>query len=456
MRRRWALAAIFLAVFSTSTFPTPAKAGDHPVAPVREALAKLEQYLDSQPTGKGWRDYLDLAALKTELDKGAAANPLETAPLLKLLEGDVPGLELEPFAGLRGAVAAMARGHCGGPGGERPGRDRQERSDLLSTRPRRCGNGPGRIENRHGRARSVLEGQPRGRSRLARIPALEGSRGAGGCAQPDVETLKTIDTQFSTDANGLEMPVFTEVRKAAKTFVELLLARGEDLRPQYIEHLKSLSENVKRYEADKSNELADAIGSDLAWLEAMHLGAPLVRDIRSRLSTPNLHVRISSHLISAGAQQALDETGPITDNILGTAISGTAHTRARSTADRSKARTGQSSTCRSRARPTPTRSATTARPRSTAGARPASRGTRKSPSTPAVSAVIRPRRRPGRKPKSRASARGAASPSGLPPSASTKTSRRPNRLPACTQPPGCATAWKPRPTSNSARLRPIT
>ena len=48
-------------------------------APVREALAKLEQYLDSQPTGKGWRDYLDLAALKTELDKGAAANPLETA-----------------------------------------------------------------------------------------------------------------------------------------------------------------------------------------------------------------------------------------------------------------------------------------------------------------------------------------------------------------------------------------
>ena len=375
---------------------------------------------------------------------------------MKLLEGDVPGLELEPFAGLRGALRQWPEGIVVAQAANV--QDAIAKSEATFYPP-----GPADVATARAELKTAMAGLDR---YLKANPAVAAGwreflhwkdlQAQVAVPKPDVETLKTIDTQFSTDANGLEMPVFTEVRKAAKTFVELLLARGEDLRPQYIEHLKSLSENVKRYEADKSNELADAIGSDLAWLEAMHLGAPLVRDIRSRLSTPNLHVRISSHLISAGAQQALDETGPITDNILGTAISGTAHTRGqidgrplesqnRAVVDLSLKGTTDTDTVGYNGPATIYSRGTT----SIEGNKKIAIDASGFSSYPATATARTQTQITG-------IGAGAASPSGLPPSASTKTSRRPNRLPACTQPPGCATAWKPRPTSNSARLRPIT
>jgi hypothetical protein len=51
-----------------------------------------------------------------------------------------------------------------------------------------------------------------------------------------------------------------------------------------------------------------------------------VRTIRKRYSRPNLHARVSSRIVGAGFDQAVDEVTPVRDNILGTDIRGTGRT----------------------------------------------------------------------------------------------------------------------------------
>ncbi len=325
MRRRFAQVAIFLTFFSFAAPYAWARAED-PSAPVREAVAQLEKYLDSQPTGKGWRDYLNLAALKAELDKGAEADPKKAAEFLKLLEGEAPGLELEPFARLRDALRQW-------PESVVVAKAANLQEAIASSEAVFYPPGAADVATARSELTAAMAGLDRylnanpavaaGWREFLRWKELQAQVAA---PKPDVDALETIDGLFSTDATGLEMPVFMHVRKALENFANLLTAAREDLQPKYIAHLKSLADKIKEYESNKSSELASAVGSDLAWLEAMHLDRPLVEDIRKRFSTPNLHVRVSSKLIAAGTKQSLDETGPITDSILGTAISGTAHT----------------------------------------------------------------------------------------------------------------------------------
>ena len=71
---------------------------------VAPAVASLRAWLDHQPNGKGWVDYLNLPALETEVAKGKEANPKVGMDVLKALSSGAPGLELPQFAELRKAL----------------------------------------------------------------------------------------------------------------------------------------------------------------------------------------------------------------------------------------------------------------------------------------------------------------------------------------------------------------
>ena len=51
--------------------------------------------------------------------------------------------------------------------------------------------------------------------------------------------------------------------------------------------------------------------------------------MRAKFVQQNLHVHVSERFLAAGMNQPVDETAPLTDNILGTSISGTGHTVAK-------------------------------------------------------------------------------------------------------------------------------
>jgi hypothetical protein len=84
---------------------------------------------------------------------------------------------------------------------------------------------------------------------------------------------------------------------------------------------------LKQYKDAKfqSQEIARAIGADLGWLESMRQAPALLRVLRGRYSSPNVHVRVSSRLVAVGINQNLDEIAPINENIQGTTVSGAGH-----------------------------------------------------------------------------------------------------------------------------------
>src|SRR5262249_37045358 len=88
----------------------------------------------------------------------------------------------------------------------------------------------------------------------------------------------------------------------------------------------SLAEALTNYDKEATDKGSAAIGSDLGWLEATGQAPALVRAVRSKYSRPNLRLELSDRLGASAVARPIDEEGPITDNILGTSISGTAHT----------------------------------------------------------------------------------------------------------------------------------
>ena len=310
-----------------------------------------------------------MPALKAELDKGDSADPKVAAPYIRLLAADVPGLELEPFAKLRAALRQWPDAVVVAKAPSLADALAQSEATFVPFGGADVATAKAELQAAMAKLDRYLNANPavaKGWREFLRWKDLQAQLAV---PKPDVETLESIDQLYSEDSNGLEMPVFSHVRKALEAYVTLLSARGDDLQPKYIAHLKSLADKLKEYDAAKTSEQADAIGTDLGWLESMQLAEPLVSVIRQRYSTPNIHAHISGRLIAKGMEQTVDETGPITDNILGTAISGTAHTVAKVEGQPLKSDQRRSSKRRSRARPRPIRLAITGRPRFTATAR---------------------------------------------------------------------------------------
>lgn len=73
-------------------------------APVAAALDRLEGWLAAGPHAAGWSDYLQLAALRQELQRGVHADLDVVEATLRRLSENQPGLELRPFLELRTAL----------------------------------------------------------------------------------------------------------------------------------------------------------------------------------------------------------------------------------------------------------------------------------------------------------------------------------------------------------------
>ena len=329
MHTRRAQAGALTAIFFVVIFsPYSVLVADDATQPARAALSALESWLKNQSTGPGWTEYLKLSVLDAELAKGNDANAQVISDAVKQLDSGVKGLELKPFADLRQALAPLpqelivakapnlAEAAKGLQGSFRPVSDVElsnAKTDLekaVTTLNRYLGSlGKNGANWKEFLRWSDLESQ------------LKAATGDG-------DALSAIKQRFESDQNGLELPVFANVKKALHRYANLLAARAEGVPASFAERLNGLADKLRNYEdpQHQSQDAADEIGSELGWLEDMQQVAPLVAAVRARFSKPNVDVNISTHFVAAGVAQSVDETGPITDNILGTAISGTAHT----------------------------------------------------------------------------------------------------------------------------------
>ena len=78
-------------------------------AAVAQALAEVDAWLAKAPSADGWRRYLRLADLATQVPLGAKADANQVAEILARLESGAAGLDRPQLTKLRTAVAQWRR-----------------------------------------------------------------------------------------------------------------------------------------------------------------------------------------------------------------------------------------------------------------------------------------------------------------------------------------------------------
>ena len=321
--RSFAKAAVICTACLTSAIVFAAETKSS--AQVKKTLNNLEAWLAKGPNGPSWERYLDLPALRTALAKDGDADLAAVAAVLKQLESGSAGLELEPFSKLREATAQwsdelsiaktpLPEAALAAEAGFRPITDADVAAAKTSLQTEVA-----KLDH------YLAAGGANGAAwkEYLRWPAIQAQLASN---TPDVDELKKVASQFAADQVGLELPVFNAVRDSLEHYTHALEAHKDEVRGLYVAQLKSLSDELKKYADDHSEELATALGARIGWLENMRQALSLVRAVRSRYSRPNLHAQLSGRLVAAGIEQAVDDVAPVTDVILGTNISGTGRT----------------------------------------------------------------------------------------------------------------------------------
>lgn len=182
------------------------------------------------------------------------------------------------------------------------------------------------------------------RSALERLRALLDRSGSGGnwrkyldwpelerqatsSEAADVEALGKLYRRLDSGASGLEMQEFAGVRRALGGYLEAVsTARNPEAATVYEKRLERLAEAVATAAAAGTPEPLDPVGPLLARLEESGQGLGVVQRIRRAVNRPNLYLQVDESLLGRGVNQAVDETAPINEVLLGTRVRGTGHT----------------------------------------------------------------------------------------------------------------------------------
>ncbi len=303
--------------------PTPQQTAKQ----LHAALGEFDEWLLPSPEAPGWYRYLRTDDLRSQLARGDQADPQVVWAVLGQFVSDVPGLEVPEFYRLRRAIENWLAS-LPPPSMEQFPQEIQlakaaflprNQNDLLAAKA------------------SLLECVERLDARLTPDKAngqawkdfllWKTMRAELGKKTPDLHQLDAVFAQFSTGYEGLNMSWFADVRDALRQY--LLTARtigDKKLKDRYPAILDELAARVKRYRGRPTQDEANALNANLRLLRDAGQPERLLRVVQAQLSQANVFLRASAWLVGAGIAGPVSETGPMTDNILGTTVYGTMQT----------------------------------------------------------------------------------------------------------------------------------
>jgi len=318
--RLLAFAAFVSVAYASSA---PLLAAESPAA-VKEALADLDVWLGTGTAAKGWSDYLNLPALRAQLDKGKDANLATIEAARAKLNSGAAGLELARFRALSDAVTAWTDqlAILQAPSLSQAALDAQSKFKPITAEE--VATSKAALEKATAKLAQYLSSGANSANwkKYLRFDELEAQLKA---EKPDLAVLADIYYLFTANQVGLEMPVFAGVADTLERYVNDVAAQDEKLQEQFNEQLKGLAAALDEYAKSPTADLAADIGGRLGWLENRRQVPALIDGIRQVLSRANLFVVASERLVGAGIAQPVDEVTPVRDYILGTSISGTGH-----------------------------------------------------------------------------------------------------------------------------------
>jgi hypothetical protein len=148
-----------------------------------------------------------------------------------------------------------------------------------------------------------------------------------GDTKRDMDRLAQIYGLFTRGYDGLELAWFLDVQHALENYMAMANTVGSpQVRTAYERLLDKLAPTLDAYAAKPTTENALAISESVRWLQNAHQAPALVETIRERFVHPNVIGYASAGLVGAGVVDSVDDVTQINDFILGTSITGTAHT----------------------------------------------------------------------------------------------------------------------------------
>ncbi len=143
----------------------------------------------------------------------------------------------------------------------------------------------------------------------------------------DVDLLDDIQTLYASGHAGFEMPVYADVGKALRRYIDALdTFRNPEGRSHYEARIDALADDVEAYLQDPSGADTHRAGMILGELAASGQSPQLIQTVRGQLSFPNAVIEADEQIVAAGIADPVNDFGPITDVILGTRICGTVQT----------------------------------------------------------------------------------------------------------------------------------
>jgi len=152
---------------------------------------------------------------------------------------------------------------------------------------------------------------------------------------PNMAALTATYQQLNRDEAGLELERFRQVSRALRNYIDrMALTRTDDPAAFYGRQLDQLAADLERMRAAGQQSGGNAtaptstlqIGQRLDFITGIGQAPELVAAIRKEFARPNAFLNMSAGLVRAAAEEPINRRDPVTDNILGTSISGTGHT----------------------------------------------------------------------------------------------------------------------------------
>lgn len=146
-----------------------------------------------------------------------------------------------------------------------------------------------------------------------------------GDGQPDKTLLARIYKRYTAGHEGLDLVWFIDVQRALHNYIATMGAvQNEGLRAIYEKKLDIL---VTKLAAKPTTENTLEITESVRFLQEAHQVPELVRAIQQHFVQPNVIGEMSAGFVAVGIADSVDDVSQISDCILGTSVSGTAHTQ---------------------------------------------------------------------------------------------------------------------------------
>ncbi len=146
-------------------------------------------------------------------------------------------------------------------------------------------------------------------------------------AEPGDAILGDTYRKLAAGYEGLELKWFANLRTALGNYLVVAASLGNpDLEAAFKSQIAELTQQIKSLSPHPTTDETRKIAEHLLWLESARQAPELVREIRSRFSSPNFHAQLGSELLETGVGGPIDDVAPIDDVILGTVIHGTGRT----------------------------------------------------------------------------------------------------------------------------------